>query len=197
MLDFTLSARPAVYIVWIAFSLLAIPMFMFAPNELAPTEDQSFMMSIIEAPADATIDQTVFYTEAVNRELMKVPEANRTFQITFPDNGLAGLVLKPWGERKRTRFQSDSGGAETGERNRRHPDHARHAARLAWRRSVPGRNRDRRHCGAGRDSGIRRAIAAESRRQRHVRLSADHRYQSSINPRSSWSSIATKWLRSV
>ena len=105
VLDFTLSARPAVYVVWIAFSLLAIPMFMFAPNELAPTEDQSFMMSIIEAPGDATIDQTVFYTEAVNRELMKVPEANRTFQITFPDNGLAGLVLKPWGERKRSVFK--------------------------------------------------------------------------------------------
>ena len=29
----------------------------------------------------------------------------QTFQITFPDNGFSGLVLKPWGERKRTVFE--------------------------------------------------------------------------------------------
>jgi multidrug efflux pump len=37
--------------------------------------------------------------------LLSVPEAAQTFQITFPDNAFAGLVLKPWGERKRTVFQ--------------------------------------------------------------------------------------------
>ncbi len=105
VLDVTLNARPAVYIVWIALSLLAIPMFMMAPKELAPTEDQGFMMCIVEAPADATIDQTTFYTEEVNRRLLSVPEAEKTFQITFPDNGFGGLVLKPWGERKRTVFE--------------------------------------------------------------------------------------------
>jgi multidrug efflux pump len=31
---------------------------------------------------------------------LAVPEASQTFQITFPDNGFSGLVLKPWGERK-------------------------------------------------------------------------------------------------
>ena len=105
VLNATLSARPAVYIVWIALSLLTIPMFIMAPKELAPAEDQGFVMGIVEAAADATIDQTTYYTEAVNRELLSVPEAFQTFQITFPDNGFSGLVLKPWGERKRTVFQ--------------------------------------------------------------------------------------------
>ena len=105
VLNVTLSARPAVYVVWIVLSLLAIPMFVMAPKELAPLEDQGFVMGVVEAPADATIDQTVFYTEALNRELLSVPEAAQTFQITFPDNGFSGLVLKPWGERKRTAFQ--------------------------------------------------------------------------------------------
>jgi multidrug efflux pump len=106
VLDATLSARPAVYIVWLVLGLLAIPLFILAPKELAPAEDQGFVMGIVEAAADATIDQTTFYTEAVNRELLSVPEAEQTFQITFPDNGFAGLVLKPWGERKRTVFRS-------------------------------------------------------------------------------------------
>jgi multidrug efflux pump len=105
LLDTLLRARPAVYLVWVTLSLLAIPLFLMAPKELAPTEDQGFIMGIVEAAADASIDQTTFYTEALNRELMSMPEKEQTFQITFPDNGFAGLVLKPWGERKRTVFQ--------------------------------------------------------------------------------------------
>ena len=105
VLDATLNARPAVYIVWIVLSLLTIPMFLMAPKELAPPEDQSIVFGIVEAPADATIDQTTFYSEAANKELMAVPEKAQSFQITFPDNGFAGLVLKPWEARKRSVFQ--------------------------------------------------------------------------------------------
>jgi len=36
---------------------------------------------------------------------MKVPEREQVFQITFPDSGFGGMVMKPWGERKRTVFQ--------------------------------------------------------------------------------------------
>jgi multidrug efflux pump len=107
VLDATLAARPAVYTVWLGLSLLTIPMFLMAwgAKELAPMEDQGFVLGIIEAPADATIDQTTFYTDVLNRDLLKTPEASQTFQITFPDHGFAGLVLKPWGERKRTVFK--------------------------------------------------------------------------------------------
>jgi len=105
VLDATLSARPAVYVIWIALSLLTIPLFMLSSKELAPAEDQGFMMGIVEAPADATIDQTVFYTDALNREFDRMAEKEETFQITFPDSGFYGVVLKPWGERKRTVFQ--------------------------------------------------------------------------------------------
>jgi len=105
VLDGTLAARPAVYIVWLVLGLLSIPLFILAPKELAPMEDQGFVMGIVEAAADATIDQTTFYTEAVNREMLSLPEAYQTFQITFPDNAFCGLVLKPWGERKRSVFK--------------------------------------------------------------------------------------------
>ena len=105
ILSATLSARPAVYIVWIALSLLSIPMFMMASKELAPAEDQGIMFGIVEAAADSTVDQTTFYTDIVNRDLMATPEAAQTFQLTMPSSGFSGLVLKPWGERKRTVFQ--------------------------------------------------------------------------------------------
>ncbi|MCU0783475.1 MAG: efflux RND transporter permease subunit [Verrucomicrobia bacterium] len=105
VLDVTLNARPAVYIVWLALSLLSIPLFIMAPKELAPTEDQGIVFGIVEAAADATIDQTTFYTDEVNRRWLQVPEAAQTFQITFPNEGFGGLVLKPWGERQRTVFE--------------------------------------------------------------------------------------------
>jgi multidrug efflux pump len=105
VLDATLRARPAVYIVWIGLSLLCVPLFQFSAKELAPVEDQGFVFAIVEAAADATIDQTAFYTDAIGTALMSTPEAERTFQLTMPDSGFGGLVLQPWGERKRTVFE--------------------------------------------------------------------------------------------
>jgi len=105
VLDGTLSARPAVYIVWIVLSLLTVPLYMFSNKELAPTEDQGFTLGIVDADATATIDQRTFYADAVNKELMKTKETDRTFQLTTLDQSISGMVLKPWGERKRTVFQ--------------------------------------------------------------------------------------------
>jgi multidrug efflux pump len=104
-LDATLSARPAVYLVWIAVSLLAIPMFRMSPTELAPTEDQGVIFGIIDAAANSTLDQTSRYTAAVNQAYLSVPETEFTFQVTFPTSGFAGMVVKPWNERERTIFQ--------------------------------------------------------------------------------------------
>ena len=105
VLDATLSARPAVYTIWIGLSLLTDPMFLFAARELAPAEDQGVLFGIVEADANATIDQTTFYTEAENHVFTNLPEAEQTFQITSPDNAFGGVVLKPWNERKRTAAQ--------------------------------------------------------------------------------------------
>ncbi|MEJ0090433.1 MAG: efflux RND transporter permease subunit [Limisphaerales bacterium] len=107
ILNTTLSARPAVYVLWIALSLLAIPMFNMAwsSKELAPPEDQGVIFGIVEGSADATIDSAAFYADAVNTNFMAVPEMEQTFQLTFPNSGFSGMVLKPWGERKRTAFQ--------------------------------------------------------------------------------------------
>jgi multidrug efflux pump len=107
VLDVTLGARPAVYVIWGGLSALAAVMLYMAwqGKELAPMEDQGIIFGIVETAADATIDQTSFYTDAAGEVLRKVPECKQTFQLTFPNSGFGGLVLKPWGERKRTVFQ--------------------------------------------------------------------------------------------
>jgi len=105
ILDVSLHSRPAVYLVWVVIGLLAIPMFIMSPVELAPMEDQGVIFGIVDAAANATLDQTSQYTAAVNRAFLSVPETDFTFQITFPSSGFGGMVMKPWDERERTIFQ--------------------------------------------------------------------------------------------
>jgi multidrug efflux pump len=103
-LDRTLNARPAVYVVWGGVSLIALFMFATVPKvatkELAPKEDQGVIFGIITAPANATIDDTIRYADAAGKVFQDIPDTRFTFQITFPDNGFGGMVLKPWGTRK-------------------------------------------------------------------------------------------------
>jgi multidrug efflux pump len=105
LLDITLQARPAVYTVWIVITLLTIPMFNMSAKELAPTEDQGVIFGILDASANSTLDQNERYAAAVNKVFMSVPETDFTFQVTFPNSGFAGMVVKPWDERKRNIFK--------------------------------------------------------------------------------------------
>src|ERR1700736_3079979 len=99
-LDRTLAARPAVYTVWIGLSFLGDLFLYMSARELAPQEDQSVIFGIMTAPANATIDDTIRYADAAGKIFAAVPDTRFTFQLTFPDNGFGGMVLKPWGVRK-------------------------------------------------------------------------------------------------
>ena len=106
----TLNARPAIYLIWLSFSIATVPMYMFSPKELAPTEDQSVLFGIINTAANATVDQNAIYAEAAEKVMLDVPEAALSFQLLFPPSigatvgadGFSGVVVKPWAERDRT-----------------------------------------------------------------------------------------------
>jgi multidrug efflux pump len=105
ILDAILAARPAVYAVWVVVSLCAVPMYVMSAKELAPLEDQGVIFGILDASANSTLDQNSFFAAEVNRVFHSEPETDFTFQITFPNSGFGGMVVKPWDERKRTIFQ--------------------------------------------------------------------------------------------
>ncbi len=104
-LDKTLAARPAVYSVWLVVSLLTVPMYVMSAKELAPTEDEGVIFSILDASANSTLDLNSHFANVVNQVYRSVPETDFTFQATFPNSGFAGMVTKPWSERDRTIFQ--------------------------------------------------------------------------------------------
>jgi multidrug efflux pump len=78
---------------------------MFAQKELAPTEDQSIVFGIVQAPANATLDQTMLFTTEINQVFESFPETKAVFQITFPTGGFCGMVTRPWNDRERSTEQ--------------------------------------------------------------------------------------------
>ena len=80
-------------------------MYLFSPTELAPTEDQGVVFGAIDVPPNATLEQLTPYTEAGQpASSQSTPEFDHSFQITFPTGGFGGMLVKPWGERKRSIF---------------------------------------------------------------------------------------------
>jgi len=104
MLDGTLAARPAVYVVWIGISLLCIPMFQMSAKELAPTEDQGIIFGIIDASGNSTIEAASQWSAEADRVFREVDETEFTFQLTTPAGGFGGMALRDWGDRERTVF---------------------------------------------------------------------------------------------
>ncbi|BDV00173.1 acriflavine resistance protein B [Thermodesulfomicrobium sp. WS] len=105
VLSRVVERRAGMYVLWLALSVACVPLFVLAPKELAPAEDQGVIFGILDAPADASLDQTSRFAQAVNEVFFSVPEAQFTFQVTFPSSGFSGLVLRPWEERQRTVFE--------------------------------------------------------------------------------------------
>lgn len=100
----TLGMRPLVYGGWVLLTLATVPMYQFSPKELAPTEDEGAVFAALDVPANATLEQILPYAAQVNAIFASVPEFEQSFQITFPEQGFGGAIMKPWHERERSIF---------------------------------------------------------------------------------------------
>jgi multidrug efflux pump len=101
LLDFSLGHRGAVYTIWGLIGVIGVVMITMAPAELAPAEDQGVLFGIGTTSANATLDQNIPYAVAIEKAFFTDPDTDFVFQITSADTAIAGLVAKPWGERKR------------------------------------------------------------------------------------------------
>jgi len=101
----TLRYRPVVLTLWAIVAVLMIPFYMFSQRELAPNEDEGVVFSVLQAPANATIDQTNLFAKQVYDVYHSFPEMGATFQITTPTGGFGGMVTKPWSQRKKSSQQ--------------------------------------------------------------------------------------------
>jgi multidrug efflux pump len=74
-------------------------------KQLAPEEDQGVLFAPTKAPQYANLDYTDAYGEELDKALTSIPEAELRFVVNGrfgPNQGIAGVILKPWGERSRS-----------------------------------------------------------------------------------------------
>jgi multidrug efflux pump len=71
-------------------------------SELAPQEDQGVVITSSTAAPNATLQQRLLYSRQIYQTFAGYPETDHVFQIDAPAQSIAGMVLKPWDERKRT-----------------------------------------------------------------------------------------------
>ena len=72
-----------------------------AKSELAPQEDQGVVIASSTPAPNATLEQKLLYSRQVYEIFAKHPETAHVFQIDTPGTSIAGMVFKPWDERKR------------------------------------------------------------------------------------------------
>ncbi|MFN2444558.1 MAG: efflux RND transporter permease subunit [Vicinamibacterales bacterium] len=101
----TLRYRPVVLVLWLIVAVLMVPFYMFSQRELAPSEDQGVVFSILQASGNSTLDQTKLFAAEVAEVYKTFPETASIFQITSPSGGFGGMVTKPWSERTKTTEQ--------------------------------------------------------------------------------------------
>ncbi|MGY1410553.1 efflux RND transporter permease subunit [Luteimonas sp. A611] len=89
-------------------------LYMTAPKEPAPLEDEGFVFAISQADPTATLDYVESYTEEMSAIAQGIPEVQDYFLFNggFGGSGggaspmaMAGFVLKPWSERSRSTKQ--------------------------------------------------------------------------------------------
>jgi multidrug efflux pump len=87
--------------------VLASIYFLFAgaKTELAPTEDQGVIIAQLTSAPNSTLQQRQLYSRQVYKIFARHPETEHVFQLDNPGQSLAGMVLKPWDQRKATADQ--------------------------------------------------------------------------------------------
>jgi multidrug efflux pump len=104
-LDRSLNYRPVTYTFVIIILCSIYFLFTGSTAELAPQEDQGLVMAIATGAPDATLTQRELYSQQLYQLVKGLPELQSLFQIDVPGTSVAGLVLKPWDQRKRNATQ--------------------------------------------------------------------------------------------
>ena len=114
-LDRSLDYRPITGLFALTILGLVGFLYMHTSKELAPEEDQGIVFAVTKAPKYANIDYVDFYgdkaRQGVRRSFPRPTCASSLNGINGPQNGIAGMLLKPWDERKRSSITAEAAGA--------------------------------------------------------------------------------------
>jgi multidrug efflux pump len=104
----SLDYRPVTALFALAIFVLLAFMYVNTKKELAPEEDQGVLFALTKAPQYANLDYTNAYGTELDKAFTAFPEAELRFVVNGrfgPTQGIAGVIMKPWGERSRSTQQ--------------------------------------------------------------------------------------------
>jgi multidrug efflux pump len=107
-LERSLDYRPVTAMFALAVFVALGFMYMNVSKELAPEEDQGVLFALTKGPQYANLNYLDAYGEELDKALTSFPEAELRFVVNGrfgPNQGIAGVILQPWGERARSAQQ--------------------------------------------------------------------------------------------
>ena len=107
-LDRSLHYRAATGLFAVTILGLVAFLYLHTSSELAPEEDQGIVFALTKTPQYGNIDYADYYGAQLDKAFASFPETDLRFVINgtpSSNQGISGMLLKPWDERKRTVMQ--------------------------------------------------------------------------------------------
>ncbi len=107
-LERSLDYRPVTALFACAVFASIAFMYMNTKAELAPEEDQGVLFALTKSPQYANLDYAESYDGKLDKAFTSFPETFLRFIVNGrfgPNQGIAGVILKPWDERTRSAQQ--------------------------------------------------------------------------------------------
>jgi multidrug efflux pump len=104
-LERSLDYRPVTALFAVAIFLALGFMYLNTSKELAPEEDQGVLFALTKGPQYANLDYLNAYGDKLDKAFTSIPETDLRFVVNGrfgPNQGIAGVILKPWDERSRS-----------------------------------------------------------------------------------------------
>ena len=107
-LSSSLNFRALTLLILVGVLAMTGVMYLSTPRELAPEEDQGFLIGVIKAPQLANRDYMEHATQRLYSEAKSAPELAHAFMVNgYPNvrSGFVGMILQPWDQRTRSEKQ--------------------------------------------------------------------------------------------
>jgi multidrug efflux pump len=102
LLGHVLQVRWVVALASLLIAAAAVPLYQMSRKELAPTEDEGIVFTVVISAPDATLDYTLKGFDKVADAMMSIEERRFFFQVAMVTGGFGGIQTRDWHERERT-----------------------------------------------------------------------------------------------
>lgn len=103
VLSVTLDLRWTMAVAALLIGLAAAPLYMMSQKELAPTEDEGIIFTVVQAAPDSSLSYALRGFDEVSDAFLSIPETKFFFQVLqSPAFGFGGIQTKNWEDRERS-----------------------------------------------------------------------------------------------